>query len=217
MENGVEKSIGKPPGFILAGGRSSRMGRPKALAVLGGETLLARVAARLGPQVSALHLNWNGAMPAEELCGLSPIADETEGYAGPLAGILTAMRHVARTDPAASHVVTVPIDAPFFPHDLVARLVGSPEGPRDIAIAFSQEIMHPVFGLWPVAIADDLADFLETDEKRRVRAFIDRHRMKKVDFTISGSHKRTFDPFINLNTPQDLEDAERFLARERAS
>ncbi len=206
-----------PPGFIIAGGLSSRMGSPKALALLGGETLLARVARRLAPQVESLHLNWNGPIPPEGLNGLSPVADETEGHAGPLAGILTAMRHAARHHPAASHVATVPIDAPFFPRDLVARLTAGLRGTGDIAIAFSSDTMHPVFGLWPVGLADDLADFIANDDKRRVRAFIGRHIMRRVDFDTIDTPDGVFDPFLNLNTPRQLADAERLLETRRTA
>ena len=195
----------KPPGFILAGGLSSRMGQPKALTMLAGRTLLAHVAARLAPQTSRLSLSWNGAPPPEGLHGLVPIPDTIPGHAGPLAGILTA---ISETAGRASHVATVPIDAPFFPLDLVAKLSVALESPDDIAIAFSSETMHPVFGLWPVSVADDLEHFLRTDPKRRVRAFIERHRMRAVSFEPTG----TFDPFFNINTPEDLVRAEQMLS-----
>lgn len=195
-------SAPKPPGFILAGGLSSRMGHPKALTMLAGRPLLAHVAARLAPQASRLSLNWNGPVPPEGLQGLIPVADVVPGHAGPLAGILTAIRET--TDPAASHVATVPIDTPFFPLDLVAKLSAVIETPDDIAIAFSGETMHPIFGLWPVSLADDLDHFLRTDPKRRVRAFIERHRMHAVSFAPVG----TVDPFFNINTPEELVRAE---------
>ncbi|MDQ0320587.1 molybdopterin-guanine dinucleotide biosynthesis protein A [Pararhizobium capsulatum DSM 1112] len=209
-----ETSLIKPPGFILAGGLSSRMGSPKALAILGGETLLARAANRLAPQVSALHLNWNGPIPAEGLCGFSPVPDEIGGHAGPLAGILTAMRHIARIDPATSHVVTVPIDAPFFPLDLVARLKAAIRSEEDIAIAFSEGNMHPVFGLWPVVIADDLENFLGNDDKRRVRAFIARHPMIAVNFDPPEETDSPLRPFLNLNTPEELAWAGQMLPNQ---
>ncbi|KQV34738.1 MULTISPECIES: molybdenum cofactor guanylyltransferase MobA [unclassified Rhizobium] len=195
----------KPPGFILAGGLSSRMGHPKALAMLAGAPLLAHVAARLAPQTARLSLNWNGPVPPEGLQGLTPVADVVPGHVGPLAGILTAIRETAGH--AASHVATVPIDAPFFPLDLVEKLSAAIETPDDIAIAFSEETMHPVFGLWPVSLADDLDHFLRTDPKRRVRAFIERHRMRAVPFTPIEA----FDPFFNVNTPEDLVRAEQIF------
>jgi molybdopterin-guanine dinucleotide biosynthesis protein A len=215
MTSNLYRGAIRPPGFILAGGLSSRMGTPKALVRLGGVTLLERVATRLSPQVSRLHLNWNGDVPPSGLAGFEPISDETGGHAGPLAGILAAMRHVARVYPETSHVVTVPIDAPFFPLDLVASLEAGLKSADDIAIAFSRDVMHPVFGLWPVSITDDLADFLMRDEKRRVRSFIERHTMRRIDFPIGDAAGEVLDPFVNVNTPQELGDVEQMLVGER--
>ncbi|MGF6255546.1 molybdenum cofactor guanylyltransferase MobA [Ensifer sp. LBL] len=199
------------PAVVLAGGLSRRMGRPKFGLPLGGQTMLSRIIARLRPQVTSVAVNLN-ADPAGAIDeSVLVIADTVPGFLGPLAGVLTAMRHVAATNPAASHVVVVPTDTPFFPDDLVTRMVAALTEQQQIAVAASDRQMHPLFGLWPVALADELEAFLTSDPKRRVRAFIESHPSVTVDFSLVATTKGAFDPFFNVNTPEDLIDAEQWL------
>ncbi|CAN7474342.1 molybdenum cofactor guanylyltransferase MobA [Pararhizobium sp. LjRoot238] len=201
----------RPPAVILAGGRSSRMGSDKAAVTLGGMPLLLHVIERLTPQTAGLGVNSNAATGLDFAPGISLFADTVPGYAGPMAGVLSAMRHAAKHFPAASHVATVPTDTPFFPHDLVARLQGAITLPAQIAVACSAGVMHPVFALWPVDLAGELERWLLTDEKRRVRSFIESHAMAEVDFPMLETATGPIDPFFNINTPADLETAERWL------
>ncbi|MEI2296987.1 molybdenum cofactor guanylyltransferase MobA [Ensifer sp. MJa1] len=205
--------IGMPlPAVVLAGGLSRRMGSPKSFLTLGGRPMLSRVVERLQPQVTGIAVNLN-AEPGDSVpAGLPVIADTVAGYLGPLAGVLTAMRHVAATSPESSHVLVVPTDTPFFPTDLVARLAGAMTLRQQIAVAASNGQMHPLFALWPLALADDLETFLTSDPKRRVRAFIERHPSVTVDFPLVATAKGAFDPFFNVNTPDDLKDAETWLS-----
>jgi molybdopterin-guanine dinucleotide biosynthesis protein A len=110
-----------------------------------------------------------------------------------------------------SHVVTVSVDCPFFPAELVADLAIAIDQPEKIAIAASEGRSHPVFGLWPVSLAGDLAQWIETDEKRRVRDFLLRHDVTEVAFPLHPTRASLLDPFFNINTPDDLIEAERWL------
>ncbi|NTG46880.1 molybdenum cofactor guanylyltransferase [Agrobacterium rhizogenes] len=199
------------PPFLLAGGRSSRMGMNKAFVSLSGEKLLTRIATRIGQrQTIPVALNADADWPDTE--GLPLVPDTIPGKLGPLAGVLTAMRYTAARHPHASHLVTVPIDSPFFPIDLVAQLAEPIEGRNDITIATSLGRDHPVFGLWPVSIADDLESWLLADEKRRVRDFLARHLVRAVDFPAIETAIGPLDPFFNINRPDDLIDAEKWRA-----
>ncbi len=199
------------PAVVLAGGLSRRMGSPKSDLQLGGRTMLSRIVARLRPQVGNIAVNLN-AEPAVGIDGSIPvIADTVPGFLGPLAGVLTAMRHVAATTPDASHVVVVPTDTPFFPDDLVSHMAAAMTEHQQIAVAASVGQMHPLFALWPVALADDLESWMAKDAKRRVRAFIERHASVTVDFPVIMTSKGAFDPFFNVNTPEDLAEAEEWL------
>ncbi|MEQ1614405.1 MAG: molybdenum cofactor guanylyltransferase MobA, partial [Hyphomicrobiaceae bacterium] len=150
-------------GVLLAGGQSRRMfpdadgGGDKCLRDLAGRPMLAHMIERLGPQVNRLVLNANGDPARFAAFGLPVAADTVDGFVGPLAGTLAGMRWSLVHAPSTSHIATVSTDAPFIPADLVARLwAGIATEPGRIAIARSAGELHPVIGLWPVALADDL-------------------------------------------------------------
>lgn len=200
-----------PRGVVLAGGLSSRMGQDKAAVMLGGKPLVHHVIERLAPQTAGLSVNSNIGTGLDLAPAIAVFGDTVPGHVGPMAGVLSGMRHAARHSPVASHVATVPTDTPFFPRNLVARLQAAITEPNQIAVAYSGDIMHPVFALWPVALADELEHWLLTDSKRRVRGFIERHPIGRVDFPVIETVDGPIDPFFNINTPADLEAAERWL------
>ncbi len=199
------------PAVVLAGGLSRRMGQPKSALYLGGQTMLARIIARLEPQADCIAVNLNDADGEATIDGRPVIGDTVPGFLGPLAGVLAAMRHTAAATPAASHVLVVPTDTPFFPPDLSRRLTVAMTEHTQIAVAASNDALHPLFALWPVALADDLERWLTTDPKRRVRAFIERHPNVTVDFPMTDTAAGMFDPFFNVNTADDLAQAEEWL------
>ncbi|MDO3433622.1 molybdenum cofactor guanylyltransferase MobA [Rhizobium sp. CBN3] len=192
-------------GVVLAGGRSQRMGRDKAEVMLGTDSLLRHVLFRLSPQVISVAVNADAV--AEDV---PAVPDRIPGKAGPMAGIHAAMVYGAGL-PAITHVVTVSVDCPFFPIDLVARLAAALERPSQIAVATSEGRSHPVFGLWPVTLAADLEAWIATDEKRRVRDFLLRHDVTEVAFPLHPTRASLLDPFFNINTPDDLIEAQRWL------
>lgn len=194
-----------PLGVVLAGGQARRMGGgDKGLLPLGGETILARVIARLEPQVEDLALNANGDPFRFSAFGLPVLADSVDGFAGPLAGVLAGLDWAATQ--CATHIVTAAADTPFFPADLVPRLILAAETQRrPIALARTANGRHPTFGLWPVALRADLRSALDAGV-RKVVEWTDRHGTAVADFP-SGR----FDPFFNVNTPEDLAEAERHL------
>lgn len=200
----------QPCGVILAGGLASRMGGgDKGLLPLGSKTLLGHVIDRLEPQVKDLALNANGDPVRFAALGLPVVADSIEGYAGPLAGVLAGLDWAA--DQGAETIVTAAADTPFFPADLVPRLLMAAEGmqhPLVLAATPDPErgrARHPTFGLWPVALRDDLRAALQ-DGVRKVVLWTDRHGGREALFPVAG-----FDPFFNVNTPEDLKLAEGLL------
>ncbi|MBU2533034.1 MAG: NTP transferase domain-containing protein, partial [Alphaproteobacteria bacterium] len=107
---------------------------------------------------------------------------------------------------------TASTDAPFLPHDLVARLRAAAHAhPGAIAIARSSGNMHPVIGLWPVAHADDLEIALRDEGIRKVLRWTDRHGTVPVDFADINVDGGTVDPFFNANTPEELAEARRLM------
>ena len=195
------------PAVILAGGRATRMGGgDKGWRTIGGKRLVDHVIARLEPQVGAIALNANGDPDRFDL-GLPVLPDSIEGYAGPLAGVLAGMDWAATL--GADAVVSVAADTPFFPADLVVRLQQA-AGPSGLALAASPDEtgkvwQHPTFGLWPVALRHDLRDALEGG-LRKIVLWTDRHGAGEAVFA-----SNPFDPFFNVNTPEDLARSEALL------
>lgn len=203
--------IGKTVGMILCGGQSSRMGGgDKSLVQLGASTMLRRIVDRLGRRLATLAINANGDAARFSTYALPVFPDTVAGFAGPLAGILAGMRWASGM-PGCQNLLTVAGDTPFFPDDLAERLADAAvRRPGHIAVATSGGRRHPVFALWPVGLADDLEGFLNRAESRRVNAFIDSHQAVEVDFSTIAWAGRAFDPFFNVNTPEDLAEARRF-------
>jgi len=189
----------EPVGLILAGGRGTRMGGvAKGDIMLGGARLLDRCIARLDPQVCALVVNSNDAITMD----LPVIADTITGHLGPLAGVLAGLDWA--NGRRATHVVSVAVDTPFFPCDLVPHLIMAAQtSANGLAIATTQSGDHATFGIWPVAVRDELATFLQ-DGGRKVRAFTDAHGAAKASFPNERA-------FFNINTPDDLAQAAAWL------
>ncbi len=199
-------------GCILAGGLARRMGGgDKGLVRLGGRHVLDHVIERLEPQVSRVILNANGDPDRFSAYGLPVVADTVEGFAGPLAGVLAGLEW-ARSNTDAEWVATAATDTPFFPTDFVERMLAAiaNEG-AGMACAASDGRHHPVFGLWPVRLADDLRHALVDEDVRKVDAWTARYKLVAVEFA-SQPH----DPFFNVNRPEDVDEAER-IARELAA
>lgn len=201
-------------GVVLAGGRSTRMGgHEKALLDLAGRPMLAHVIARVAPQVARLAINANGDPARLVPFGLPVVADTVEGHAGPLAGLLAGLEWARAEMPDVRAVLTVAADTPFLPADLVARLEAASARGSAIVLARSAAGLHPVIGLWPVTLAEDLAAWLSDPENRKVRRFVDRHPSADLvfaDLEIAGA---AVDPFFNVNTPGDLAAAASILER----
>lgn len=200
----------RPPGVILAGGQARRMGGgDKALLPLGPGCILDAVVERLAPQVPTIALNANGDAARFARFGLPVLGDSIPDFAGPLAGILAGLDWAAGE--GARAVVTVAGDTPFFPRDLVDRLkAAASRERRPIALAATEggkgEGWHPTFGLWPVALREDLRSAL-LGGTRKVLDWTDRHGAARAVFPVDG-----LDPFFNVNTPDELSRANTYLA-----
>lgn len=190
-------------GLVLAGGLARRMGGgAKALKHLAGRTLLAHVLARIAPQCQAIVLNANGDPTDYETFGYPVLADVVDGFAGPLAGVLTGLEWLDRTR-EADWLLTVPTDAPFLPDDLVARLLaGTPEG-TEVAVARSDGRTHPVVALWHRSLLQPLRTALVAQDIRKIDRFTAGRQTVHVDWPTAGG-----DPFLNINTPEELVAAE---------
>ncbi|MCU4179164.1 molybdenum cofactor guanylyltransferase MobA [Bosea sp. BH3] len=195
-------------GLILAGGLARRMGGgDKALVPLAGSPILGHVIARLQGQCDGLVLNANGDPARFASYGLPVIADTIPDFAGPLAGILAGLDWLAAHRPTTPWLLSVAADTPFIPADLTARLhaaraaAGTP-----LACAASAGRAHHAIGLWPVSLREDLRRSLAAGG-RKIGAWTSRRGVATAEWP-----GEPFDPFFNINTPEDLAEAERFAA-----
>ena len=195
-------------GVLLAGGQARRMGGgDKCLRLIGGKPILAHIIERVRPQVTTLVLNANGDASRFDAFGLAVRADSIDGFAGPLAGVLTGMDWALDHAPHCKWILTVPTDAPFLPVDLGDRLREAVvAGSGDMARASSGGRAHPVVGLWPVSLRQNLYAAMTEEDIRKVDRWTAAFTVCDVDFPVSP-----VDPFFNANKPDDLARAEELL------
>jgi molybdopterin-guanine dinucleotide biosynthesis protein A len=200
-----------PLGLVLAGGLARRMGGgDKARIRVGGVTILQRVLERIKPQCAAVILNANGDPARFADAGLTVVPDSVPGFAGPLAGILAGLDWMAAHRPDIADMASVPGDCPFLPTDLVARLAAArATAGTPLACARSGDWRHPVVGLWPVSLREDLRHALVEEDLRKIEIWTARHGIVTVDWPVEP-----IDPFFNVNTPEDAARAEQMAAKE---
>ncbi len=184
----------------------------KGLVELCGRPMVERVHACLVRQVDRVVLNANGSPERFRFLDTTVIPDSPpDGGAGPLAGVYAVLAWTEHAVGPSACVITVPIDAPFLPADLVTRLETAREiDGAEIAVACSGGRRHPVVACWPVTIVGDLRVALD-DGVRKIDAFTSAYRIATVEWPAEP-----VDPFFNVNTADDLRTAE-LLAAGRAS
>jgi molybdenum cofactor guanylyltransferase len=199
-----------PPtlGLVLAGGLARRMGGgDKARLTIGGSSILDRVLATLSGQCTDIIINANGDPNRFADTGCVVVPDNVPGHPGPLAGILAGLDWLAMQNNGVEWIVSVPGDCPFLPDDLAEKLhqarrrqgAGVP-----LACARSGEWRHPVVGLWPLALRNDLRKALVEEGLRKIEVWTGRHGVAIADWPAEP-----IDPFFNVNTPEDAARAER--------
>jgi molybdenum cofactor guanylyltransferase len=197
-------------GLVLAGGQARRMGGgDKARIKIGGVTILDSVLATLSGQCQGIVLNANGDPTRFADTGLEVVADSIPDFAGPLAGILAGLDYLAAQNNGIEWLLSVPGDCPFLPDDMVERLhearrklgAGVP-----LACARSGEWRHPVVGLWPLALREDLREALIVEGLHKIEIWTARHGVAIADWP-----DQPIDPFFNVNTPEDAAKAEKIV------
>ena len=197
-------------GLVLAGGLARRMGGgDKARIKIGGASILQRVLGRLAPQCGRVIVNANGEVTRFADTGLPVVTDSVPDFAGPLAGILAGLDWAAANAPNIEWLVSVPGDCPFPPRDLVTRLHEARVTSNvPLACARSGEWRHPVVGLWPVGLREDLRRAVVGENLHKIELWTARHGIAIAEWPAAP-----FDPFFNVNTPQDAARAETIAAK----
>ncbi len=203
-------SDGRPLGLVLAGGLARRMGGgDKVMLTIGGRKILDRVIQRLKPQCAGLVINANGDPARFAETKLAVVPDNVPGFVGPLAGILAGLDWAAANAPGTSDIVSVPGDCPFLPRDLVARLQAARAAKKvPLACAQSGDWRHPVAGLWPVSLREDLRRALIVEGLRKIEVWTEQHGVALATWP-----DKPVDPFFNVNTPEDAAKANAIAAQ----
>lgn len=202
-------------GLVLAGGQARRLGgQDKALARLGNRALISYAIANLAQQCAPVLISAAGDPARFAGFGAARvIADDLTGFQGPLAGILAGLDWLAIEAPDVSHMLSLPVDTPFAPHDLVARLtrVGQPMIP---AVAISEGRRHPAITLWPLALRDALRALVVGRGLRAVNAVLEALGSTSATWDDAAlKDEAAFDPFFNINSADDLAKAETLLGQ----
>jgi molybdopterin-guanine dinucleotide biosynthesis protein A len=183
-------------------------GVDKPLLPLASGTVLSSVVGRLLPQCASLAINANGDPARFAAYHLPVLPDIVAGFPGPLAGVLTGLAYVKQQSESDGWLLTAPGDTPFIPDDLAQRLGRAVmDGSALIACTQSGGRPHPVVALWSSILRDRLAHALVERGVRGVMAFQAEVATSKVEWPVEPH-----DPFFNINTPEDLTEAERRLA-----
>lgn len=192
-------------GIILAGGLARRMGGgDKCLLPLAGKTLLQRTIERAQPQVSKLLLNANGNSLRFARTRLPVVPDLYADNRGPLAGIHAGLSWLHIDNPNAEWLASFASDTPFFPVDIVEKLLNAAIAQdAQLAIAASNNRLHPTFTLWHASLIGKMEEQLQAENMPRLQDWISQQKHVQVEFTAEN-----YDPFFNINTPQDLYTAE---------
>jgi len=187
---------------ILAGGRASRVeGADKGLLVLHGKPLVEHVMARLRPQVTHICISANRHLEQYQCYGWPVITDSQEGFLGPLAGIHSALLTCQR-----DWLLTVPVDCPFLPADLVVRLSQAvTASQRPVAVVHDGMALQPTFCLIHQSLTDNLQEYLHQGG-RKTAEWLRQHKPALADYADNP------EAFININSPADFELAEKRLA-----
>jgi molybdopterin-guanine dinucleotide biosynthesis protein A len=164
----------------------------KPLLTIGCSSILARIITAL--DLAEVAISANGDPARFAAFGRPVLSDGEFAGEGPLAGVLAGLDWGFSI--GATALLTVPGDTPFVPHGLAGSLSPPP------ACAMSNGRAHHLVALWPVDVRVALRDRLSRPGPRDVRRFAEMISMRRVDFPLA-----TWDSFLNVNTPADLEAA----------
>lgn len=188
-------------GVIIAGGKSVRMlGTNKLLLPFGRKTILDHVIARIVPQVNEIYLNCNNEIIKDHVS--IKVVPDAEEYSdiGPIGGLITGL-NLAKSL-GYQRLVTVAGDTPFLPDDFVLKLQ---KKDGDVVVACSKGRRHPVCALWDTSILIALEENIRGGN-HKLMAVLD--GLDTVEVSWMGDP----DPFLNINTPADYEQAKGYNA-----
>ena len=194
---------------ILAGGKSKRFGEDKNLAKLGSKSLLEHVIERVREKFQKILIISNKNPKIKKMDYIDIIPDCIEGNLGPLVGVLSAMKWVKEKKSNYKWVATFPSDTPFFDNSIVEKYLEEIKNNQSpLYFIKSNEKRHNIFGLWSVELMDILEEDIVKKNFRKVEEWSNKIGVKTINIKF-----KEFDPFLNINTKEDLIKAEKILKK----
>ena len=192
---------------VLAGGQSKRFGEDKNQAKLGNLTLLEHVLAKVTKKFEKILIVSNQNLNIKTLNSITIVPDCIQGNLGPLVGVLTAMKWIKKNNKQYQWIATFPSDTPFFDTSIIEKYKSRINLNESLLyFARSNQKRHNIFGLWSVKLMDTLENDLINNNFRKVEEWADKIGVETINVKIDK-----FDPFFNINTKTDLEEAEKIL------
>ena len=190
-------------GAILAGGQSKRMGKDKLFLEINNKKLIEHTIDKVKKYLKEVIIITNQDNEFFSKNNLITVKDCIEGQLGPLVGILTAMKWAKENLTKCSWIATFPCDTPFFPESIIRSFIKESEKKESLILcASSHGRKHNIFGLWSLTLYDKLYEDLTKNNIRKVQDWTEKHQIKNLEFDF-----KTYDPFFDINTPEDLKRA----------
>ena len=192
-------------GVVLAGGKSKRFGKDKSGIKLGGKTLLEHTLDKIKSKFTTIIIVSNNKIIKDYIT----IKDCMEGHLGPLVGVLSAMKWIKKNNYSYKWIATFPCDTPFFNIDLIDKFIEATKL-NDSLLYFikSKEKRHNIFGLWSLKLIETLEKDIIENNHRKVEQWANKIGVKTINIPYDN-----IDPFFNINTKEDLAEAEKILIK----
>ena len=192
---------------ILAGGKSKRFGEDKNLAKLGSISLIEHTIYKIREKFKKILIIANNDLKVEEFKDIEIIPDHIKGNLGPLVGVLTAMKWAKQSKENYKWIATFPSDTPFFDSSIIEKYEKKIiKNDSPLYFVRSDDKRHNIFGLWSLDLLDILEEDIVKNNFRKVEDWANKIGVKTINIKF-----KKFDPFLNINTKEDLIEAEKIL------
>jgi len=190
-------------GVVLAGGKSKRFGKDKANVKLGNKTLIKHTLDKIKSKFNKIVVVSN----TEVIKDYTIIKDCINGQLGPLVGVLSAMKWVKKNNYSYEWIITFPCDTPFFNISIVDKFINVAKLKNSfLYFVKSENKRHNIFGLWSLKLINILEEDINKNKYRKVEKWANKIGVK----TINETYEK-MDPFFNINTKEELAEAEKIL------
>ena len=192
-------------GVVLAGGKSERFGKDKSEIKLGSKTLLIHTLDKIKSKFNKIIIVSNNKYSKD----YTTISDCIEGQLGPLVGVLSAMKWVKKNNFSYKWIATFPCDTPFFNISIIDKFIEvSKDNDSSLYFAKSNKKRHNIFGLWSLKLIEILEKDIVKKNHRKVEDWANKIGVKTINVNYNE-----IDPFFNINTKEELAEAEKILIK----